>query len=263
MTEAEQVAGASPGRKILRWINRTDLAHVVIGGALGGFLMPLVRKFLKSEAPFNEAIKTPDFYDAWFLAALLGAISAGVVVYSLSYSENNNRRQVFFISLLAGLTFPGFLSGALDIDKKKEDLQSGISEARVEATLVDSIAVTEEEKEKRAEKSAETLTEALQEVKAGSLDAGDKAIAVGEAKATIDKIAESAILADGDVNEKIAKDVENTVIEAQKQGYNIGGRSTVTGTVLAKLKAQRSAEADRKKELVKTKLENQNKGNRQ
>ncbi len=235
-TEPEDTPRHMQG-KIWEWINRTDLIYVISGGALGGFLMPLVRRFLRSETPFNEAIKTPEYYDAWFLAALLGAICAGVVVYSLSYSENNNRRQVFFIALLAGLTFPGFLSGALDIEQTKEQISETVLDAKLAGATADG-AGTKKEKEVLAEKGSELLVTALEKVDAEALDEADKIKVEKDAQEAIDSIAASAVEEDGKINPVIALQVEQVVNKAKSQGYDVAPRDGVAQKVVKGLNAQ-------------------------
>ncbi|MEE9434969.1 MAG: hypothetical protein V3V15_12100 [Sphingorhabdus sp.] len=237
-------------RKFLGWVNKTDLVTVVAGGATGGFLMPLVRKFLKSEAPFRESIQAPEFYDAWFLAALLGVICAGVVVYTLSYSDNNNRRQVFFISLLAGLTFPGFLSGALDIEAAKEKIDETVMDAKVAGAAAADKSNTPEETEVLAEKSADLLVKAVNEAGANSLNDLDRQNVEIDTKEALDSIAAAAVSEDGKINEAIALQVEQVVTAAEIQGYEVAPADSVAKGVLDSLAEQREADRDNARKLL-------------
>ena len=250
-TGTDEVLSGKMG-KFLSWVNKTDLITVVAGGAAGGFLMPLVRKFLKSEAPFRESIKTPEFYDAWFLAALLGAICAGVVVYSLSYSDNNNRRQVFFISLLAGLTFPGFLSGALDIDAAKQKIDETVMDAKVAGAAAADETNTPKETEVYAEKGTDLLVGAVNEAAADSLNDLDKQKVENDTAEALDSIAATAVSEDGKVNETIALQVEQVVTAAKIQGYEVAPADSVAKEVLDSLAEQRKAALkDAKEKLEK------------
>ena len=221
----EEISERNLGQKIWAWADSTDLLYVMLGGATGGFLMPLVKRFLNSKSPFTNGIKFPEVWDAWFFAAVLGAICAGVVVYTLSYSENNNRRQIFFISLLAGLTFPSFLTTTLDIQKTVEDQTAEIHNAEDAAETVADESATEEQKIAAVKDSTDSLKDALTEVKADTLDEEDKLKIEGNAEDVVGTLLDGAEQAsaeqEAEVTIKIADRVEGVLATAKKQGYTV------------------------------------------
>ena len=101
-------------------VKTSHIAYTLTGGLIGGMFSPLVRNFLKTDADFDLETTFPAAWDTWVLGMVFGAICAGFVVYVLTSDNNRNRRQLFFIALAAGLTFPTVLSNTTGFSGSSE-----------------------------------------------------------------------------------------------------------------------------------------------
>lgn len=78
---------------------RTDLAVVCAGGALGGFM-------LKFAVLLIDATNRPAIPLDHAMCAILGALCAGFTIFTISDTERRQKSRLFFLSVAAGLAFP-------------------------------------------------------------------------------------------------------------------------------------------------------------
>ena len=86
-------------------IDRFALGIVSLGGAIGGFLLPVMEQSGLVEARLSVG---------FLLAPLLGIAAAGISVFVLANCRLDDKLRLLFFSLLCGLTFPSVLASAMN-----------------------------------------------------------------------------------------------------------------------------------------------------
>ncbi len=247
-----EIESETSHKKFLEWANKTDLIWVMLGGLAGGLLMPFVKSFLDNQASLNTELAGPSNMVTWAFGALFGLICAGIVVYTLGYDANRNRRQTFFVALLAGLTFPTVLAnltqhkGAETLDNSKENIEI-VEELADNLTLAKATEeqadeVTDDEIERVTETGASLLKSAIDDVPSDTLDKESKKSFERQTDQAITKIAQNAQSADAQTRAKAGIQLKEVVETAKKRGYDDIGKSQDVQRII---KEGQNAEPDR------------------
>lgn len=86
-------------------VDRLALGIVSLGGAIGGFLLPVMEQSGLVESRLSVG---------FLLAPLLGIAAAGISVFVLANCRLDDKLRLLFFSLLCGLTFPTVLASAMN-----------------------------------------------------------------------------------------------------------------------------------------------------
>ncbi|MBO9603241.1 MAG: hypothetical protein J7496_12125 [Novosphingobium sp.] len=89
---------------------KVNLGLVILGGAFGGFLQPVVATL----APQLESPENGVFSLNSALCSLLGAAAAGISAYVLTDAGQTPAVRLLFLSVVSGLAFPAVLRNAVD-----------------------------------------------------------------------------------------------------------------------------------------------------
>ena len=102
-------------------VDKLALGIVSLGGAVGGFLLPVMQSAGLVESRLSVGFT---------LAPLLGIAAAGISVFVLANCRLDDKLRLLFFSLLCGLTFPTVLASAMNAQS-----QAGIKAEKAAETI--------------------------------------------------------------------------------------------------------------------------------
>jgi hypothetical protein len=155
-------------------VDKLALGIVSLGGAVGGFLLPVMQSSGLVESRLSVGFA---------LAPLLGIAAAGISVFVLANCRLDDKLRLLFFSLLCGLTFPTVLASAMNAQS-----QAGIKAEKA----ADAITATAGKLDNK--QASEAIVKALEANQADALsddpDAAEKLETA--AKAVVDRLASAA-----------------------------------------------------------------------
>ncbi len=155
-------------------VDRFALGIVSLGGAIGGFLLPVMEQSGLVEARLSVG---------FLLAPLLGIAAAGISVFVLANCRLDDKLRLLFFSLLCGLTFPSVLASAMNAQS-----QAGVKAEKAADKITETVVRLGNEE------ASDAIVKALKENQADALS-GDPAAAEkleNAAKVVVDRLASAA-----------------------------------------------------------------------
>ncbi len=155
-------------------VDKLALGIVSLGGAVGGFLLPVMQSSGLVESRLSVGFT---------LAPLLGIAAAGISVFVLANCRLDDKLRLLFFSLLCGLTFPTVLASAMNAQS-----QAGIKAEKA----AEAITATAGKLDNKA--ASDAIVEALEANQADALSEDPAAAEKLEtaAKAVVDRLASAA-----------------------------------------------------------------------
>lgn len=155
-------------------VDKLALGIVSLGGAIGGFLLPVMQSAGLVESRLSVGFP---------LAPLLGIAAAGISVFVLANCRLDDKLRLLFFSLLCGLTFPTVLASAMNAQS-----QAGIKAEKA----ADTITATAGQMDNKS--ASDAIAKALEANQADSLVSDPDAAKKLEtaAKAVVDRLTSAA-----------------------------------------------------------------------
>jgi hypothetical protein len=193
-----------------------NLGIVVFGGVIGGLLQPIYSR-LHPDHP-NPTGK----YFLW--SALLGLAAAGISVYVVANSKQDDAIRLLFFSLLCGLAFPSVLTSAVNsIGKHTAEVKENVEQIAEKARSNDA---------EQTAQAADQLKTALARNPVGAIDAKGVSGVDAVAQIAVQNIAETA-KADSDLLPAVINQLQQVGTIARAAGYT--GTVETAATELSKL----------------------------